>query len=189
MHKHTHVFQTRLSRWGCEAKAGVTKRPTQVWVDSSALAIRKWQAPGDLCEFPHIGHLYLHRAPVASFDKAKVIADFFSGSDQLWVEHLKDLVDAMAWSWQRCRRRILAEGVNLQILTLFWVWRNDNREYLQPVVSSGNGSDYTPPETLASNKYFWLFLLFTMPLAVYAYDSALFRLHGAIWRVGDVQDG
>ncbi len=50
--------------------------------------------------------LILHRAPWwPSFDKAKVIADFSPLSlDQLWVEHLKDLVDAGVDLG--CRRRI-----------------------------------------------------------------------------------
>ncbi len=84
----------------------------------------------------------------------------------------------LAWSLQRCREEF-NRGVNLPNYTVLHDG-NDNREYLQPVVSSGSEvSSYTLPE-VASNKYFDYFIVYNAILAVYACSSALFRVHGAI---------
>ena len=95
-------FRHRLSRWGCEmAKAGVTKKTDPGLGRTVARLLQEsGKRQVDLCEFSHWSRAYVsyictERRKWPSFDKAKVIADFFSLSlDQLWVEHLKDLVDA-----------------------------------------------------------------------------------------------
>ena len=122
------------------AKAGVTKKTDPGLGRTVARLLQEsGKRQVDLCEFSHWSRAYVsyictERRKWPSFDKAKVIADFFSLSlDQLWVEHLKDLVDA---------------GVELTETQKKMHDGNDNREYLQPVASSGNGSDYTLPEIL-----------------------------------------
>ncbi len=109
-----------------------------------------------------------------SFDKAKVIADFFSLSlDQLWVEHLKDLVDAGELQMQK---KNLAEGVNLPNPTVCMMEMTIENT-LQPVALGERSRLHAPWKFLASNKYFWtIFIVYNAILAVYAYDSALFRL-------------
>lgn len=135
------------------AKAGVTKKTDPGLGRTVARLLQEsGKRQVDLCEFSHWSRAYVsyictERRKWPSFDKAKVIADFFSLSlDQLWVEHLKDLVDAGV-ELTEMQKKNLAEGVNLPNPTVLHDG-NANREYLQPVVSSGNGSDYTLPEIL-----------------------------------------
>ena len=135
------------------AKAGVTKKTDPGLGRTVARLLQEsGKRQVDLCEFSHWSRAYVsyictERRKWPSFDKAKVIADFFSLSlDQLWIEHLKDLVDAGV-ELTETQKKNLAEGVNLPNPTVMHDG-NNNREYLQPVAPSGNGSDYTLPEIL-----------------------------------------
>ena len=135
------------------AKAGVSKK---VDPGLGRTVARLLQESGrrqvDLCEFSrwsraYVSYICTEHRKWPSFDKAKVIADFFSISlDQLWVEHLTDLVDAGVELTGK-QKENLAEGINLLNSTVLHDESN-NREYLKPLSTSENGLDDTLPEIL-----------------------------------------
>ena len=135
------------------AKAGVSKKVDPGWGRTVARLLQEsGRRQVDLCEFSrwsraYVSYICTEHRKWPSFDKAKVIADFFSISlDQLWVEHLKDLVDAGVELTEK-QKKNLAEGINLLNSTVLHDESN-NREYLKPLSTSENGLDDTLPEIL-----------------------------------------
>ena len=84
-----------MSRIGVEARAelGLGRTVARLLHESGKRQV-------DLCEFSHWSRAYVsyictERRKWPSFDKAKIIADFFGMTmDQLWAEHLFDMQES-----------------------------------------------------------------------------------------------
>ena len=106
----------------------------------------------DLCEYSHWSRAYVsyictERRKWPSFDKAKIIADFFSLSlDQLWVEHLKDLLDAGVELSDSQKKSLTHNTYKKSSAVLHG--GDDNNEYQYTTVRPGNGTDLTLPDIL-----------------------------------------
>ncbi len=130
------------------AKAGVTQTDPGLGRTVAKVVTRKWQAPVELCEFSHWSraYIYLHRASLAPFDKART--DFFSLSPVNFGLGILRSVDGVELT--ETQKKNLA-GVNLPnpaVVAAEMIIENTSnlllpRERLRPL-----------RKFLASNKYF-----------------------------------